>query len=59
MNHTNGGFDCDFTFDGSCVEINIVNNNTYQIQFDLGKGGGKRMGGYKHMYLLIYVVRHY
>ena len=41
------------------MEINIANDNAYRIQFDLGKGGGKRMGGYKHMYLLIYVVRPY
>ena len=48
-----------FFFFSPCVEINIANDNAYRIQFDLGKGGGKQMGGYKHMYLLIYVVRHY
>ena len=36
------------------VDISIANDNAYRIQFDLGKGGGKRIGGYKHMYLLIY-----
>ena len=27
------------------MEINIANDNTYRIQFDLGKGGGQMDGG--------------